>query len=512
MKLQEAEDGILKQKEDLKKAIEVERVRADEAREGRAMEASLDLGDKIDSLIGGFLDENGASAADSPADPYSAAASTTAVYANGGGDGGAGAPPANSDILYLPIADDVPLPYPAAGEQKETKTSSPTTLVIGTTPQSLTPSNAKMFLKRNKVSHERLQKLVILSCLGTERTNSFPWNLQNALGQLSKVRHSLHIVTCSSVLGMTPHGGGGDDDDDDDSCFPLFPLCLCLALVSPVQSDAYSDPLSFQNAEAEKTLISHYKDACWLNSPPLSYFVVKSSPASSGGKPDSEASEGSLRVGGDVASLLIGDAGRGGCTDALLGNFVDGIISNDLAGGNVTVSVFSLEDVKAKPAEVLNLLQKIDGPEIKRIVVPSDNPESAAKSLSLLMLELGSKMEKEGKMVSKVVCEGLDNSGSVRIKFMESGAGFSDLSEEDSEDNWGSDGGSEKPVVRSTSTRQGGVKVEVDGTSFQGKVAIILRRYNYPKGWEKEKVPVKEITEEKIVSTVVKAVNNWRRE
>ena len=67
-----------------------------------------------------------------------------------------------TSIMYIPIDDSVPQPYPSSGSQ--TSSPNPTTVVIGTSSKTLNPKTAKAFLKANedKFKLKAIEKVRIL--------------------------------------------------------------------------------------------------------------------------------------------------------------------------------------------------------------------------------------------------------------------------------------------------------------------------------------------------------------
>ncbi|GMH62530.1 hypothetical protein TrRE_jg1683 [Triparma retinervis] len=441
-KLEEAEEDIKRERKELTEAIEEERRKADYAREDRTMSMSLDLDDKIDAMIGGFMDEVGGGAASGGSQAKGDGDSATSTGADGGD---VDVPRLPTSIMYIPIDDSVPQPYPSSGSQ--TSSPNPTTVVIGTSSKTLNPKTAKAFLKANedKFKLKAIEKVVILSNLGTERTGKFPWNMQNGLGgALAK------------------------------------------------------------NGEGEQVLVEHFRKACKGNVPPVGTFVIKTGE----GDVDEEAKSGGV-LGGegeDRASLLVGDMGKGGCDGKTLEMVVDNIAQERGGGlGNVTASVFGWSGGGGE-REVKMLLEKLEGPEVSRIVIDVKDGGEAERRALILLSDVVAGMQKGGKTVTKVELDEKVGEGMVGVKFKESGAGWDDKKGGGDKDDWG-DKKEEKPtVVGGRGLRQGGVLCKVDGLSYVKKLIVSFSRYNYPKPWERKEVPVKLMTEESVIRELRRAV------
>jgi hypothetical protein len=174
--------------------------------------------------------------------------------------------------------------------------------------------------------------------------------------------------------------------------------------------------------------------------------------------------------------------------------------------GNVTMSVFGWNEEGGEEAEVKMLLEKLEGPEVSRIVIDVKDGGEAERRALILLSDVVAGMQRGGKTVTKVELDDRVGDRQVGVKFKESGAGWADKKGGGEKDAWGEKKEEEPAVVGGRGLRQGGVLCKVDGSSYLKKLIVSFSRYNYPKPWEKKDVPVKLMTEEAVIRELRRAV------
>ncbi len=461
-KFEDAENEIQQSREELMDMIEEERAKADEEREEATMKAAMDLDDKIEGMIGTFMDKVKPSREEADAViGETRGAAVTEVQAIERVKSfriislGAEVP---KDWVGVPSLNSLSAAFPAG-----TCSDAPTTLLLLCPKSTLTLGAIDSFVSSNPtLKFDDLDHLILVTPIGTQRTGQFPFSLLNTFGGLDKVAAAeTEVITYFQRL---------IDDRRNKQAFDIQPVQPGLTVTNLKIGDQSNDSLTLSIQ-----------------------------------KPSKDAVEGVPLFGSSPLSVGVGDVFNGGLLPRHAAPLLTELM---IQKANATLTAVSLSDEDATDEQIKSLASKAFGPEIARFTAFETKPAGLYEFLAnLLEATAANKGSGDVRLTTDVVAVREDGDMIVRVLFLPDGSGFADKDKK--KDEWEKEegGGSGSGRASGRAGEDGGVEVRVRRGG--GVTLVTVGRCNYPMRGDKKVVPIKEMSEGNVVRIVRRGVEEW---